>query len=348
VHAAATSVQVLMRTAIVLMNLGGPDSLEAVRPFLYNLFSDPAIIRLPRLLRLPLARLISWRRAPTARQIYARLGGGSPLHANSQAQASALEAVLGPEHRCFVAMRYWHPTSVETVREVADWAPDTVVCLPLYPQFSTTTTASSLAAWRTAAAAHGLDRSVRVVCCYPTDQGFVDAVAESIRPVLERATGHNRPPRLLLTAHGLPKKIVRAGDPYQGQVESTAAAVIAALGRPGVDWRICYQSRVGPLEWIGPATDEEIRRAGREGVPLVVAPISFVSEHSETLVELDIEYRHLAAASGVPAYHRVPTVGTAPGFIESLALLVRQAAGEGHVGSCPLRQPWCAVAGASV
>jgi protoporphyrin/coproporphyrin ferrochelatase len=338
----------MARIAVVLMNLGGPDSLEAVRPFLFNLFSDPAIIRLPSILRLPLARLITWRRAPIAREIYRRLGGGSPLLGNTQAQARMLEAVLGPGHRCFVAMRYWHPLSEETAAEVADWAPDEIVCLPLYPQFSTTTTASSLAAWQTAAVRHGIDRLVRVVCCYPSDQGFVEAVAGLIRPVLDAAAGGDKPPRLLLTAHGLPSKIVRAGEPYPGQVESTAAAVIAALDRPGLDWQVCYQSRVGPLEWIGPATDDEIRRAGKDGVALVVAPISFVSEHSETLVELDLDYRRLAEESGVSAYHRVPAVGIEPGFIQSLAALVRRARTENWVGRCPSLAPWCAVSGDTV
>ena len=337
----------MARTAVVLMNLGGPDTLEAVQPFLYNLFSDPAIIRLPSFLRLPVARLISWRRAGVAREIYARLGGGSPLLANTEAQAQALEAVLGPEHRCFVAMRYWRPTSADTARDVADWAPDEIVCLPLYPQFSTTTTASSMAAWRIAAARQGIDRLARVICCYPSDKGFVDVVAGLIRPILDQIAGHDKPPRLLLTAHGLPEQIVRAGDPYPDQVQSTAAGVIAALERPGIDWRVCYQSRVGPLAWIGPATDDEIRRAGRDRVPLVVAPISFVSEHSETLVELDLDYRHVAEASGVPAYHRVPTVGIEPGFIQSLASLVRRARSGERVGGCMLPQPRCALSGAT-
>src|SRR6266853_6020685 len=170
----------MTRVAVVLMNLGGPDSLEAVRPFLVNLFSDPAIIGLPGPLRWPLARLIAWRRAPVARMIYARLGGQSPLLANTNAQAQALEGALGSGYRCFVAMRYWHPSSAQTAREVADWAPDEVVCLPLYPQFSTTTTASSLTAWRTAATRHGVACPTRVVCCYPSDPGFVEAVAGMI------------------------------------------------------------------------------------------------------------------------------------------------------------------------
>ena len=307
------------------MNLGGPDSLEAVRPFLANLFSDPAIIGLPGLLRLPLAHLIAWRRGPVARDIYARLGGRSPLLANTEAQARALEGALGPGYRCFVAMRYWHPMSIETVRAVAEWTPDEIVCLPLYPQFSTTTTASSLVMWRGAAARQGLSRPTRIVCCYPREQGFVEAIVGLIRPALEAASGTGKPFRLLLTAHGLPKKIIDRGDPYPDQVEQTAAAVVAALARPELDWRVCYQSRVGPLEWIGPATDEEIRRAGEDGVALVVAPISFVSEHSETLVELDLDYRSLAEGAGVPTYHRVPTVGLEPAFIGSLAKLVNRA-----------------------
>jgi len=306
------------------MNLGGPDSLAAVKPFLINLFGDPAIIGLPSLLRLPLARFIAWRRAPVARDTYAHLGGRSPLLANTEAQARALEGALGPGHRCFVTMRYWHPLSAETAHEVAEWAPDEIVCLPLYPQFSTTTTVSSLAAWQSAAARQGLTRPTHVIRCYPSEQGLVEAIAGLIRPVLEAVSGSVKPPRLLLTAHGLPKRIVRRGDPYPDQVEQTAAAVITALARPELDWRVCYQSRVGPLEWIGPATDDEVRRAGKDGVALVVAPISFVSEHSETLVELDLDYRRLAEASGVPSYHRVATVGVEPSFIRSLATLVNR------------------------
>ena len=316
------------------MNLGGPDSLEAVQPFLFNLFNDRAIIRLPWLLRMPLARLIARVRVRAAREIYGKLGGASPLLANTEAQAQALAAVLGPDYRSFIAMRYWHPTSDEAARAVAAWGPDEIVCLPLYPQLSTTTTASSLAAWRRAAHREGLDQPTRVVCCYPDQSGFVEALAGLIRPMLDRASEFPKPPRLLLTAHGLPKKIVNAGDPYPRQVECTARAVVESLARPKLDWQVCYQSRVGPLEWIGPATDAEIRRAGTEGVPLVVAPISFVSEHSETLVELDIDYQEVAAKCGVPGYYRVPTVRIAPEFIAGLASLVTRAAAP--TKACPI------------
>ena len=315
----------MARVAVVLMNLGGPDSLAAVEPFLFNLFSDPAIIRVPGFLRLPLGRLLARRRARTAREIYRHLGGKSPLLANTQAQASALEAVLGSGHRCFVAMRYWHPMSAQTARQVAEWEPEEIVCLPLYPQFSTTTTASSLAAWQTAASQLGLFRPTRRISCYPCEPGLVEAIAGLVGPALDAASMGGSQPRLLLTAPGLPMRIVRAGDPYPTQVEQTAAAVVATLSRRGLDWRVCYQSRVGPLEWIGPATDDEIARAGRDKVPVVVAPISFVSEHSETLVELDLDYRRLAEGAGVTAYHRVATVGVEPAFIGSLATLVNRA-----------------------
>lgn len=311
-----------MATAVVLMNLGGPDSLEAVEPFLRNLFADPAIIGLPAVLRLPLARVAARRRARVAREIYASIGGSSPLLANTEQQARALERVLGSACRCFVAMRYWRPTSDEAARSVSDWRADEVVCLPLYPQFSTTTTASSVKAWRRATQQIGLQLPTRVICCYPEEKGFVDAVAECIRPALAAVREIGRPLRLLLTAHGLPLRIVQAGDPYPRQVALTGAAVARALGEPDLDWRICYQSRVGPLKWIGPSTDEEIRRAGKEGVALVVAPIAFVSEHSETLVELDRDYRRLAEESGVPLFIRVPTVGAAPSFVAALAAMV--------------------------
>jgi ferrochelatase len=314
-----------MRCAVVLMNLGGPDSPASVRPFLYNLFSDRAIIGLPSWLRLPLAWLITVRRAVVARRIYARLGGSSPLLANTEAQARSLEAELGAGYRCFVAMRYWHPLTAAAVGAVKAWRPDEIVLLPLYPQFSTTTTASSLAMWRHEAARQGLIGATRMIRSYPAAPGFVAALAARIEGALDSAATEAAPVRLLFSAHGLPLRIVRGGDPYPSEVEGTAAAVVQALGRVGLEWRVCYQSRVGPLAWLGPSIDEELRRAGRDGVAVVVAPISFVSEHSETLVELDHDYRRLAETCGVPGYRRVATVGTDPRFIAALGDLVRNA-----------------------
>lgn len=317
----------MTKTAIILFNLGGPDQPSAVRPFLFNLFNDPAIIGAPAPIRLALAWFLSARRAPVARKIYDHLGGGSPILPNTQAQANALEQALGDvgSVRCFIAMRYWQPRAAEVAQEVKAFGPDRIVLLPLYPQFSTTTSASSLAEWAKAAKAQGLGGVPSwTIGCYPHEQGFAQAAADLIAPALDRAASAGAP-RLLLSAHGLPKKIVDAGDPYQFQVEQSAAAILAALNRPDLDSVICYQSRVGPLEWIGPSTDSEIRRAGMQGKPLVIFPIAFVSDHSETLVELEIECRELAMEQGVPLFERVAAVGDHPAFIAGLAGLVRAA-----------------------
>jgi ferrochelatase len=315
----------MARTAVVLMNLGGPDAPKGVGPFLRNLFSDRAIISLPQPLRGMLAWFIARKRLAVARDIYDHLGGGSPLLANTEAQASALEEELGSQYRCFIAMRYWHPMIDETVAAVKAWEPDKIVCLPLYPQFSTTTTQSSLALWRAETARQGLGGKIRVVQSYPTAPGFIAALAGLIEPVLQDAQ-NLYPTRLLLSAHGLPLKIVKAGDPYPQQIEQTARALIASLNQPDLGWTVCYQSRVGPLAWLGPGTDDEIRRAGRDGVAVVIAPISFVSEHSETLVELDRDYCRLAETCGVPAYYRIPAVGIDPRFIAALVELIEAAA----------------------
>ena len=314
----------MSRTAVVLFNLGGPDRPEAVQPFLFNLFKDPAIIRAPGPLRWLLAQIISRRRAPKARGIYAQLGGGSPLLTNTQAQAGALEKRLNGA-RVFVCMRYWHPMSAEAAQAVKAYAPDSIVLLPLYPQFSTTTTQSSFADWTRAAAAIGLSVPTHGIGCYPTEPGLIESFARRIRPALAEASSLGKP-RLLFSAHGLPKKIVDGGDPYQWQVEQTAAAVVRALAVADLDWAVCYQSRVGPLEWIGPSTEAEIRRAGADKAPIVVAPIAFVSEHSETLVEIEIEYRHLARRAGSPGFVRVPALGTEEAFIGALARLAAAAA----------------------
>lgn len=308
------------RVAVVLTNLGGPDRPDAVKPFLFNLFNDPAIIGLPGIVRTPLARLISSRREKSAQANYALMGGGSPLLPETLKQAAALSEALadaapGDETEVFIAMRYWHPFTEDTARAVAEFQPDHVVLLPLYPQFSTTTTASSLKAWREAYKGPG---EVHAVCCYPDAEGLIEAQARLIRNTMDRAEG--QPVRVLFSAHGIPEKLVAAGDPYQAQVEATVAAVVARMGL--TDWAICYQSRVGPLKWLGPATPEAIEQAAKDGVGVVVVPIAFVSEHVETLVELDHEYGELAAAVGCAPYLRTPAVGVEPAFIAALARAV--------------------------
>jgi ferrochelatase len=348
----------MSRTAVVLFNLGGPDGPHAVQPFLFNLFNDPRIIGAPRLVRWMIATLISRRRAPVAIEIYKKIGGGSPLLAQTRAQATALQQLLtatsdrSDEFRIFVSMRYWHPFARDVAADVRAWSPDHVVLLPLYPQFSTTTSESSIEDWKQAAADAGLNVPTSAVCCYPTDSGWVTAQAKLVDVSVQRVLdATSTPPRILFSAHGLPKRVVDRGDPYQWQVEQTAAAVTAQLRTASRDQVVCYQSRVGPLEWIGPSTEAEIERAGRDGVPLVVVPIAFVSEHSETLVELDIEYREKAKHAGVPWYERTPTVQTDPDFISNLAGLARWASERAGVTSstglrvCPRTCGRCAMAG---
>jgi len=323
----------MKRLAVVLYNLGGPDGLEAVEPFLYNLFMDPAIIGAPLPVRWLLAKLISKRRAPLAQEIYNHIGGRSPLLDLTKDQARALKTALksdfeGVEIEAFVCMRYWHPMSEETVQAVKVFDPDQIVMLPLYPQYSTTTTESSFEDWRTVAAKHGLNTPSKRICCYPTDPGFIAAQVKLLTTAMEQAQqqANGAPIRVLFSAHGLPKKIVdKKGDPYPRQVEEGALIIAAEMNKFGCkldDWLVSYQSRVGPLEWIGPSTEDEIKRAGRDGVALVILPIAFVSEHSETLVELDIEYKEVADQAGVKTYIRVPAVGTHQDFIDGLSKMV--------------------------
>jgi ferrochelatase len=305
------------KLAVVLFNLGGPDSLKAVRPFLFNLFRDPAIIQLPPIARYPLAALISTTRDKAAQANYAIMGGRSPLLPETEAQAQALEAELkaqGYDARVFIAMRYWRPFAAEAAKQVAAFAPDEIVLLPLYPQYSTTTTGSSLKDW---ARAYGGPGRSRAVCCYPTTRGVAEAHAGEIRKAWETA-GRPANVRLLFSAHGLPQQVVDAGDPYQAQIEATAAAV-AALLPEFPDWRICYQSRVGRLEWLKPSTETAIREAARDGKGVLISPIAFVSEHVETLVELDHEYAELAKKLGLAPYLRARTPGVGAPFVADLA-----------------------------
>lgn len=338
----------MKKLAAVLFNLGGPDGPDAVKPFLTNLFSDPAIINLPGLVRLPMARMIAAGREETAKANYAIMGGGSPLLPETERQAQALQAALSAarpdlETRVFISMRYWKPFADQTAREVAAFAPDELVLLPLYPQFSTTTTASSLKDWARAYRGPGASHTV---CCYPTAQGLVEAHARAISQTWLKA-GRPDNMRLLFSAHGLPEKIVKAGDPYQAQVEATAQAVAALLPELP-DWSVCYQSRVGRLKWIGPSTDEAIRQAAADGKGVLVSPIAFVSEHVETLVELDHEYAELAQSLNCAPYLRAPTPTVDGALIDALAAATLEAVkGDGRpapIGGwrCPAEHGKCA------
>jgi ferrochelatase len=323
------------KIAVVLFNLGGPDSLHAVKPFLKNLFSDPAIIAAPAPVRKILSAVISSRRAKTAREIYRQIGGKSPILQNTIDQANDLEACLKesitPDQsdttdvKCFVAMRYWHPFIQECASRVAGFDPDIIVLLPLYPQYSTTTTGSSAREWWQQKRRFKISAPDVLIGCYPLEEGLIQALTDSVESKIRDAGLAKSSVRILFSAHGLPKKIIESGDPYQWQVEQTALAIIKRLRNAcgeDLDWSVCYQSRVGPLEWIGPSTDSEITRAGVDGRDVVLVPIAFVSEHSETLVELDVEYRALADRAGIKNYLRIPTVSTSPAFISGLARMV--------------------------
>jgi len=322
----------MKRLAVVVFNLGGPDQLSSVEPFLFNLFKDRAIINLPWVFRIPLAKLISWRRAPIAREIYKNIGGRSPLLEETEAQANYLGEKLvhlADEVQVFISMRYWHPLSKATAKSVKAFDADKIILLPLYPHFSSTTTGSSLKNWHEAAQQAGLKKPTHTVCCYPCEKNYIKGLEALVRSAVisaEKQMVRGSQARVLFSAHGLPKKIVSGGDPYQWQIEKTAAAVASALktslNRPNLDWTVCYQSRVGPLEWIGPSLDLELDRAGQNNVGVVVVPIAFVSEHSETLVELDIEYRKKAVDFHLPAYVRVPALSVNESFINGLVSIV--------------------------
>ncbi len=316
------------KIAVVLFNLGGPDSREAIQPFLYNFFTDPNIIRVPQPFRSMIAALIAFRRSRKEAGVsYDRLGNVSPLLLNSQAQAVALENHLAENYKAatyktFIAMRYWHPMSEQVVAEVKAYNPDRVILLPLYPQYSTTTTRSSFQQWEKEAQKQNLNKPTRLICCYPTDAGFVQASAENVKAIYDQVPKDLKPPRVLFSAHGLPEDIIRKGDPYQWQCEETARVIAAATGIENLDWQICYQSRVGPKKWLGPSTEEALEKAAKDQVPVVVYPHAFVNEHVETLVEIEEEYREVAHELGVPYFVRVPTVSVHEAFIAGLAAMV--------------------------
>lgn len=343
-----------LRIAVILFNLGGPDRPEAVRPFLINLFKDPAILRVPGWLRPILAWIIATARHRKSQGVYAQVGGRSPILDETKAQAEKLNQALqavGIEASTHIVMRYWHPRADAVAAAIKAENPDKIVLLPLYPQWSSTTSASSLEDWKQAAAKAGLDIPQAGVCCYPVQQGFIGAYVKLIRQGLMEAAEYGRP-KLVFSCHGLPEKIIEAGDPYQWQCEQTAAAVLHGLeklGLSGFDSVVSYQSKVGPIAWIGPDTESEIEQAGREKRPVVVAPISFVSEHVETLVEIERDYRALGVTHGVPHFVRVPAVGADRIFIQGLVELVQHALKQnaelspaGGVRMCPAQFLACA------
>ncbi len=319
------------KTAVVLFNLGGPDSLEAVRPFLFNLFNDKAIISLPQPFRFFLAKFISKKRAPKTQKIYEKIGGKSPLLDLTLAQANSLEKELSffGNFKVFVAMRYWKPFTSEVVKEVKKYDPDHIILLPLYPQFSSATSASSLDEFikKFSLQQSRSDKKIttKIICCYPTELEFIKAHSLLIKQTIAKSYENNLGKfRFLFSAHGLPQKIIDAGDPYVFQVKKTTDKIVENLAEifgssvDEIDFKICYQSKVGPLQWTSPSLECELSRVAIDQKIPVIVPISFVSDHSETLVELDIDYKNLAEELGVKNYLRVPALNADGHFIKGL------------------------------
>lgn len=323
-------------TAVVLMNLGGPDSPEAVEPFLYNIFSDPDVIQLPLgfLWQKSFARRISRARAAESRANYAKIGGRSPILEHTRSQAKALEAALGPGFKCYIAMRAWHPFTEEAVDELlADGATE-VIALPLYPQRSRTTTHSSVAELRRVLTKKAPLLPIKEVCCFAAVPGFLDAWAAEVRQTLEAIPEARRSKaHVLFSAHGLPQKLIDSGDPYLDDVQASVHGVVDRLPA-GTPWSLAFQSRATRVKWLEPATEHELDRLAKAGVKdVVVVPIAFVTEHIETLFELDMLLKDPAVEAGIEGYHRVPAPGSSPQLIAALAELV-QGAKKGELPPC--------------
>jgi len=312
-----------MKKAVILFNLGGPDKIESVEPFLFNLFNDPAILDLPSFLRYPLAKLISKRRAPIAKKIYNEIGGKSPILELTNKQASSLEKKLNENiekniYKCFVVMRCWKPRATTVLNIIKEFNPDEIILLPLYPQYSASTSGSSINEWKDICNKNNYTKPTKTICCYPIDVEFLNAHISLIKEEISNLENF----KLIFSAHGLPERNIKKGDPYQWQIESSVNEIVKNLNHPDLDWILSYQSRVGPLKWIGPSTDDEIINASKLNQTIVVVPIAFVSEHSETLVELDIEYKKLAMQNGCKNFKRIKALGEKKEFISSLANLV--------------------------
>ncbi|MGC1245683.1 MAG: ferrochelatase [Spirulinaceae cyanobacterium] len=321
----------MSRLGVLLLTLGGPDELNDVRPFLYNLFSDPEIIRIPfPWLQKPLAWFISTRRTPTSEENYKQIGGGSPLRRITEEQAEALEERLqnqGHNATVFIGMRYWHPFTEEAIARIKKERIQKLVILPLYPQFSISTSGSSFRLleqmWENDHELRKMEYTVIPSWYQHPDylRAMADLITQELDKVSNPAQGH-----IFFSAHGVPVSYVEeAGDPYQKEIEDCTRLIMKTLDRPN-DHTLAYQSRVGPVEWLQPYTEEALKELGAKGIKnLLVVPISFVSEHIETLQEIDIEYREIAQEAGVENFYRVPALDTHPVFIESLAALVEDA-----------------------
>jgi protoporphyrin/coproporphyrin ferrochelatase len=311
-------------TAVLLMQMGGPDSLDAVAPFLRNLFADRDIIRIgPAWLQPVIARFIVKRRAPRVEENYRQIGGKSPLRELTEAQAKALEAALGPDYRCFVAMRYWKPSTVEALAAIRREGIDEVIALSLYPHYSRATTGSSVGELKRVLGEAGVKFRVRYIDSFYNHPLYIEALAERLREGL--AEFHPLAEvEILFSAHSLPQSFIDEGDPYLSHIEETVRLVMEKFDIPH---HLAFQSRAGPVKWLEPSTDDMLRHLASHGCKnLLVVPLSFVSDHIETLHEIDIEYAKEAWELGFAKFARTPSLNSAPTFIACLADLVRRSA----------------------
>ncbi|XP_042377284.1 ferrochelatase-1, chloroplastic-like isoform X1 [Zingiber officinale] len=324
------------KVGVLLLNLGGPETLNDVQPFLYNLFADPDIIRLPRLFRFlqrPLAKLISVVRAPKSKEGYAAIGGGSPLRRITDEQAEALKLALKDKNlnaNVYVGMRYWKPFTEEALHQIKKDRITKLVVLPLYPQFSISTSGSSIRVLQSIIREDDYFSRlpISIIESWYQREGYIKSMSELIEIELQKFT---KPEEVMIffSAHGVPLSYVKdAGDPYRDQMEDCITLIMAELKSRGINntHTLAYQSRVGPVQWLKPYTDEVIVELGQKGVKSLLAiPISFVSEHIETLEEIDMEYKHLALESGIENWGRVPALGCTSSFISDLADAVVEA-----------------------
>lgn len=324
------------KIGVVLLNLGGPDSLDAVEPFLYNLFCDPDIIDFPGsfLFRKRLARLISSRRSPMIRKQYEKIGGKSPLKEHTLKQASMLEEKLNEKFpaKVYAAMRYWRPSTEETLDEIEKDGIKKVILLPLYPQYSKATTESSVKEWnKQLALRKGLEIETTLIESYYDFPPYIDAFVDRVNEALARfPADHQDKIHLVFSAHGTPMKLVRQGDPYSGHIKQTVDLIIERGGYTQ-DSSLCYQSKVGPLKWLTPSTPDTIEKLAKNGVKhMVVIPVAFASDHLETLFELGIEYRHVATEAGVERFEITTGLNDSPLFVDALTQLVFEKMGVGR------------------
>jgi len=317
------------KKAVLLLQMGGPDSLDAIKPFLINLFTDREIIKLgPSWLQPLLARIIVKKRLAHVEENYSQIGGKSPLRELTEQQAAALERALGDEYRCFVAMRYWRPSTVEALAEIRRAGISEITALSLYPHYSRATSGSSIKELKRILAESGVTFNVRYIESFYNNALYIEALAERIREGLNEF--HPLADvELLFSAHSLPQSFIDEGDPYLSHIEETVRLVMQHFDIPHY---LAFQSRAGPVKWLEPSTDDMLKKLADEGSKnILVVPLSFVSDHIETLHEIDIEYSKKAWELGIARFARIPSLNSSPKFVECLASLVHETEKTGSV-----------------